>query len=156
MVQQDVWSVTRVHEFNDWVNESTGAIRQSQSRIWFAISSILSKFLPVKPPSAILNMNLALNPFLSSFLLSSMSSRVSLSPFSRPSGTSSLLASSVGGDGNMWKLKQHDGIYTSILSTWPVVPLFFFCHKGVIVPLSWRLPWFFARLHCGYKQSWPH
>lgn len=55
---------------------------------------ILKSHLPVKPPSAILNINLALYPFFSSFLVSSISSRVSLSPFNRPSNASSHFTSS--------------------------------------------------------------
>lgn len=54
-------------------------------------------------------MNFALNPFLSSFLFSSISSKVSLSPFRWPSKMSSIFTSSAGANGNVYKHKDGRG-----------------------------------------------
>lgn len=109
----------------------------------------------MKPPSAILNMNLALNPFFSSFLLSSISSRVSLSPFSRPSGTSSLLASSAGADENKAEEGRSNGGVELHLhpSTWPALPLLLLWQGGVAAPLARGLACFSAGLRCGCRHS---
>lgn len=92
---------------------------------------------PVKPPSAMLNMNLALNPFLSSFRLSSISSRASLSPFKRLSSGSSLFVSSAASHkrqngGNVaegydteWRLKRSQ-LHSPASHTWLVFLIFVF------------------------------
>lgn len=115
--------------------------------------------LPVKPPSAILNMNLVLNPFLSSFLLSSISSKASLSPFSRPSNASSPLMSSAtanvsevktGADGA--EARHHENLLNAAMHsrrTGLVFLVLAFCQRRVSVSLFWRLPRLFAGLHCG-------